>query len=134
MGRFDARFATGAAMRVVAGILLFFPALKAATSLDYRQRVGIYVWGKLGGGLEGAAADIRRLGAGAIVRVYIGPSASWDPSGKNDNTPLYAKVQRPDYQAFLGRFSVVMFTAYDSASFERYKWGHLDSQHLAATK
>ncbi len=134
MGLSEARRATGAALRLAAGILLFFPVARPATLADYQQKVGVYVWGKLGGGLAGAAADLRRLGADRVVRVYIGPSASWDPSGKSDNSPLDVKVQRPDYKAFLAGFRVVMFTAYDSASFERYKWGHLDAQHLSATR
>lgn len=113
---------------------LFFGSLHAATPSDYRQKVGIYVWGKLGGGLEAAAADVKKLGATQVVRVYIGPSASWDPSDKPDNSPLDVKVRRPDYRAFLASFPVVMLTAYDSASFERYKWGPLDAAHLAATR
>jgi hypothetical protein len=85
-----------------------------------------------GGGLEAAAADVKRLGADRVVRVYIGPT--WDPSGKDDNSPLDVKVQRADYRAFLAAFPVVMLTAYDTASLDRYKRGHLDAYHLAATK
>lgn len=106
----------------------------AATPAEYRQHVGVYVWGKLNGGLEKAAADTKRLGADRVVRVYIGPAASWDPAGKTDRSPLDVKVRRADYQAFLAAFPVVMLTAYDSASFEIYKWGRLDAQHLAQTR
>lgn len=88
--------------------------------------------GKARGGLEEAAADVKRLGADRVVRVYIGPT--WDPSGKDDNSPLDVKVQRADYRAFLAGFPVVMLTAYDTAWLDRYKRGHLDAYHLAATK
>jgi hypothetical protein len=113
--------------------LLVVCGLHAASPADYRQRVGVYVWGKTGGGLEAAAADLKRLGADRVVRVYIGPNASWDPQ-PNDDSPLDVKVRRADYRAFLASFPVVMLTAYDSASFEKYKWGSLDRQRLAATK
>ena len=118
----------------LAGIFLLVCHGTAATPAEYRQHVGVYVWGKLSGGLEKAAADIKKLGADRVARVYIGPAASWDPSGKSDNSPLDVKVRRADYQAFLAAFPVVMLTAYDSASFEIFKWGHLDAQHLAATR
>ena len=84
------------------------------------------------GGLENAANDAKHLGADRVVRVYIGPT--WDPSGKDDNSPLDVKVQRADYRAFLAGFPVVMLTAYDAASLDLYKRGHLDAYHLAATK
>src|SRR5260370_3769032 len=113
------------------GLLLFHP-LDAASPAEYRQKVGVYVWGKLGGTLPDAVNDIKRLGADGVVRIYIGPT--WNPSGKNDRSPLDVKVRRADYRAFLATFPVVVLTAYDSASFERYKWGHLDAEHLAATK
>jgi hypothetical protein len=120
--------------RALATALLLLGSLDAASPAEFRQHVGVYVWGKLGSGLEDAAADVQRLGADRVVRVYIGPAASWDPSGKDDNSPLDVKVERADYRAFLAKFSVVMLTAYDSASFEKYKWGHLDAEHLAATR
>ena len=120
--------------RVVASALLFLCSLPAATPAEFRQHVGVYVWGKLGGTLEDAAADAKQLGADRVARVYIGPSASWDPSGKEDSSPLDVKVQRADYRVFLAAFPTVMLTAYDSANFEKYKWGHLDAEHLAATK
>src|ERR1017187_6428226 len=119
-----------------AGFLAGVPALvfclHAATPADYRQKLGVYVWGKLAGGLPAAVADVKRLGAGGCVRVAIGPS--WDPSGKNGNSPLDVKIRRADYRALLAAFSVVMLTAYDSASSEKYKWGRLDAQHLAASR
>jgi len=121
-------------LRSLVSAVLLAGSLNAATPADYRQRVGVYVWGKLGGDLQAAAADVKRLGADQATRVYIGPAASWDPSGKDDNSPLDVKVRRADYHAFLVAFPVVMLTAYDSASFEKYKWGHLDAGHLTATR
>ncbi|HEY1241604.1 MAG TPA: hypothetical protein VGF16_13655 [Bryobacteraceae bacterium] len=120
--------------RVLAGAVLLVSGLPAATSHDYKEKVGVYVWGKLGGGLDAAAADIKRLGADHVVRVYIGPGSLWDPTGKTDNTPLDVKVSRADYRAFLSQFPVVMLTAYDSASWDRYKKQRLDASHLAATR
>ncbi len=122
------------AVRALAGALLLVCGLHAATPADYRERVGVYVWGKLAGGLETAAADIQRLGADRAVRVSIGPGTSWDPLDTKDNSALDVKVRRADYRAFLAAFPVVMLTAYDSASSEKYKWGRLDGQHLAATR
>jgi len=120
--------------RCLAGALLLFSNLPAATPVEYRQKVGVYVWGKLGKDLETAASDVKRLGADRAARVYIGPAASWDPSGKNDNSPLDVKARRADYHAFFAAFPVVMVTAYDSASFDKYKRERLDAPHLAATK
>ena len=118
----------------LAGGLVLLCGLQAATPNDYREHVGVYVWGKLGGGLDAAAADAKRLGADRVVRVYIGPGALWDPVQKADDSPLDVKVRRADYRAFLAAFPVVMLTTYDRASFERYKNERLDAQHLAATK
>jgi hypothetical protein len=119
-----------------AALLVF--QLAAVTPADYRQHVGVYVWGQLrhtpAGGLEQAAADLKRLGADGVVRVYIGPGVLWDPSGAPDNSPLDVKVRRPDYRAFLAAFPVVMLTAYDSASYDKYKKGRLDPRQLAATQ
>jgi len=120
--------------RLLAGALLLCGSLPAANPLEYRQKVGVYVWGKLGNDLETAATDVKRLGADRAVRVYIGPAASWDPSGKNDNSPLDVKVRRSDYHNFLAAFPVVMLTAYDTASFDKYKKERLDAGHLAATR
>lgn len=120
--------------RLVTGVLLLVSSLPAAASRDYKEKVGVYVWGKMGGGLDAAAADIKRLGADHVVRVYIGPGALWDPAGKTDNSPLDVKVNRPDYRAFLAQFPVVMLTAYDSESWNAYKRERLDAAHLAATR
>jgi len=120
--------------RVVAAALLLLCGLSAAARRDYRDKVGVYVWGKTGGGLAAAAADIKRLGADRVVRVYIGPGASWDIQGKMDTAPLDVKVKRGDYRQFLAAFPVVMLTAYDSASWDLYKKQRLDEKHLAATK
>jgi hypothetical protein len=114
----------------VAACLAF--TLDAATPADFRQKLGVYVWGKLAAGLPAAVADVKRLGAVGCVRVAIGPT--WDPSGKNDASPLDVKIRRPDYRALLAAFPVVMLTAYDAASSERYKHGRLDAPHLAATR
>ena len=130
----EVRLAGGSAARWLASALLLLCSLHGATPADYRQKVGVYVWGRLAGGLEEAAADAKGLGSDGVARVSIGPATSWDPADPNDNTPLDVKVRRADYRAFLAAFPVVMLTAYDSASFEKYKWGHLDAQHLAATR
>jgi hypothetical protein len=114
-------------------ILLIGTAGRAATPADFRQKVGVYVWGALAAGLPAAAEDTKRLGADQAVRVFIGPGSSWDPANKNDNSPLDVKARRADYHAFLAAFPVVMLTAYDAASSERYKWAPLDAAHLAAT-
>jgi len=134
MIRSEVRFARSSAARAPAGALLLLYSLHAATPADYRQKVGVYVWGKLAGGLEVAAADARALGTDNAARVSIGPAISWDPADPHDNSPLDVKVNRPDYRAFLAAFPVVMLTAYDSVSFEKYKWGHLDAEHLAGTR
>jgi hypothetical protein len=109
----------------------------AATPQGYREHVGMYVWGQLRGGpagLEQAAADIKRLGADRVVRVYIGPGALWDPSGARDNAPLDVKARRADYRAFLAAFPTVMLTAYDAASYDKYKQGKLGARQLALTR
>ena len=119
---------------MIAAMLLLGSSAGAASPAEYRERVGVYVWGQLRGGLEEAAADLQRVGADHVTRVYIGPGKLWDPSGTPDKLPLDVKARRADYHAFLAAFPVVMLTAYDSASFEQYKNGRLDAQHLAATK
>ena len=124
--------------RVIAGavvcLALVVARLHAASPADFRQRVGIYVWGTLASGLTTAATDVKRLGADQVVRVYIGPGAWWDPAGKNDNSPLDVKVRRADYHEFLVGFPVVMLTAYDAASFGRYKTGRMDAARRVETK
>jgi hypothetical protein len=47
---------SGVVLRTWAGTLLVVTSLHAATSRDYRDQVGVYVWGKLAGGLESATA------------------------------------------------------------------------------
>ena len=74
--------------RAIAVALLPACTLAVGQVRDYRDRVGIYVWGRLAGGLENAAADVKSLGADRVVRVAIGPSRSWDPAGQADNSPL----------------------------------------------
>jgi len=119
-----------AARLAAAGMLIL--TLDAATPADYRREVGVYVWGKLAGGLAAAVADAKRLGAAGCVRVAIGPT--WDPSGKTDASPLDVKIRRADYRALLAAFPTVMLTAYDAASAEKYKFGRLDGQRLAAVR
>jgi hypothetical protein len=119
---------------MIAALVLLVSNAGAATPTEYRERVGVYVWGQLRGGLEQAARDLKQVGADQVTRVYIGPAKLWDPSGGADDSPLDVKARRADYRAFLAAFAVVMLTAYDSASFEQYKKGRLDAQHLAATK
>jgi|GEM_PF-2454427 len=112
----------------------FSAALHAATPAEYRQKVGVYVWGRVASGLAGAAADVKRLGADQVVRVFIGPGAQWDPPGQPANEPLDVKLQRLDYREFIDSFPVVMITAYDVASFARYKEAPLDQETLTRTR
>jgi len=121
-------------VRALAALLGFASCLAAARPAEYRDQVGMYVWGNLASGLDAAAQDVKRLGANHVVRVYIGPAALWDPSDKRDNSPLDVKVRRRDYRKFLAAFPVVMLTAYDQASYEHYKNDKPDAQHLAATR
>ena len=114
----------------LADALLLLSNFPAATPVEYRQKVAVYVWGNLGKDLETAAGDVQRLGA---VRVDKGPAAFWDCSGKNDNSLLDVKARRAVYHTFPAAFSVVMLTTYDSASFDKYKHERLDAPHLAAT-
>lgn len=118
--------------RIVAAAAALVFALHAATPADYRREVGVYVWGKLAAGLPAAVADVKRLGAAGCVRVAIGPT--WDPTGKADASPLDVKIHRADYRALLAAFPVVMLTAYDAASSEKYKYGRLDAPRLAAVR
>jgi hypothetical protein len=118
--------------RLFAAVAALAFTLDAATPADFRQRLGVYVWGKLAAGLPAAVADVKRLGAIGCVRVAIGPT--WDPSGKTDASPLDVKIRRADYRALLAAFPVVMLTAYDSASSGKYKSGRLDAPQLAATR
>ncbi|HLI86706.1 MAG TPA: hypothetical protein VKV17_22565 [Bryobacteraceae bacterium] len=124
--------------RSLAAAALVIFRLAGATPAEYRQHVGIYVWGQLrqtpAGALEQAASDVKRLGADRVVRVYIGPGALWDPADARDNSPLDVKVRRADYRAFVAAFPVVMLTAYDTASYGKYKNGRLDARQLAATR
>jgi hypothetical protein len=119
--------------RLAAFLLLAACGLHAATPAEFHRKVGVYVWGALASDLAAASADVKRLGADQAVRVYIGPGAWWDPSDPSDNSPLDVKVRRADYREFLAGFPVVMLTAYDVASFGRYKTGRVDAEHLAAT-
>jgi hypothetical protein len=114
-------------------VLVLCANAQAATPADYRERVGVYVWGAMASGLKAAAADVKKLGADGAARVYIGPGASWDPLDKSDNSPLDVKVRRADYREFLAAFPVVMLTAYDAASSSAFKSSRLDRKHLAAT-
>ena len=117
------------------GCLAFLGScLPAASTADYKDRVGVYVWGTLASGLPSAAVDLKRLGADRVVRVYIGPGTSWDPADNNDNSPLDVKIRRKDYREFLAAFPVVMLTAYDGASFGRYKAARMDAARLAEVR
>jgi hypothetical protein len=108
--------------------------LAAAPPPNYRQRLGVYVWGKLSGGLEKAAIDAKILGLDRAVRVYIGPGELWDPVDPADNSPLDVKVKRSDYKTFLSSFPLVMITAYDAANYKNYKLRDLTTAELAATR
>jgi hypothetical protein len=124
------------AIRSVAPALLCALALagslRAAGPADYRQRVGVYVWGKMAGGLEAAVTDIKRLGATGAVRVAMTPT--WDPTGKIDKSPLDVRIRRADYRALLAAFPVVMLTAYDSVTNDRYKRVRLTAAQLASAR
>ena len=50
----------------LAGALLLLSSLPAATPVEYRQKVGVYVWGKLGKDLDTAAGAVKRLGADRV--------------------------------------------------------------------
>lgn len=117
----------------LAGILLAGASLRAATPAEIRQRVGIYVWGAMPSDLRAAAVDVKQLGADQAVRVYIGPGSAWDPLDRKDDSPLDVKARRADYREFLRAFPVVMLTAYDTASFDRYKGARLNAAQLERT-
>lgn len=119
--------------------LALCPLAQAAAPRQYQAKIGMYVWGDLAAqagqdALATAAQDAEALGFNQAIRVYIGPGTFWDPTYKTDNRPLDVKVQRPDYQQLLARFPVVMLTAYDAASFSRYKYEPLSPDLLAQVK
>jgi hypothetical protein len=118
----------------VAAVVLVCPLLEAAVRIDYKSRLGTYVWGSLAGGLPAAIEDSRRLGFDRAIRVYIGPGRLWDAIDASDNRPLDLKVQRPDYLHLLDTFPVVMFTAYDAAADGEYKAGQLGAAALEQVK
>ena len=105
------------------------------TPSDVRDRLGIYVWGKLAESadplvaaiadpLVAAIEDVKSIGANKATRTSMGPY--WDPRGANAREsqflPLYQKMHRADYWEFFNSFPVVMITAYDVASFSaRYR-------------
>jgi len=100
-------------------------ALRCATAGDIRQRVGIYIWGRVPD-LPGAVLDAKRLGADQVVRTFIGPWSDNPPFG-TDLRPLREKALSPDYQSVFRNFRVVMLTAYDSVSYQR-EYGAIPSE------
>ena len=98
--------------------LLALPAVsRAATPEQIRQRLGIYIWGRVPD-LAAAASDAARLGTRNAVRVFIGPWSD-NPPYKIDLRPLAQKLTAPGYRKIFRDFPVIMLTAYDSFSYAR---------------
>src|SRR4051794_33603739 len=85
----------------------------AASQADLRQRVGIYIWGRVPD-LTMAVADAQRLGASRAVRAFIGPWSDTPPYATDLRT-LRQKLTLPENQELFNKFQVVMLTSYDSA-------------------
>ena len=98
--------------------LLALPSIsRAATPEQIRQRLGVYIWGRVPD-LAAASTDATRLGTRNAVRVFIGPWSD-NPPYKIDLRPLAHKLTAPGYQNLFRDFPVVMLTAYDSVSYAR---------------
>ena len=92
--------------------LLASPAVsRAATPEQIRQRLGVYIWGRVPD-LAAASTDAARLGTRNAVRVFIGPWSD-NPPYKIDLRPLAQKLRSPGYQKIFRDFPVIMLTAYD---------------------
>lgn len=89
----------------------------AATAAEMRQRVGIYIWGRVPD-LATAASDAQRLGANQAIRAFIGPWSDTPPY-TTDLRSLRQKLTLPGYQTLFTKFHVIMLTAYDSASYAK---------------
>jgi hypothetical protein len=121
----------GAAL--LASLCALLPLCRAATPAQYRQHVGIYIWGQLASDLARATEDAKRLGADQVARTFIGPRSGWDSAAKYDGIPLDVKARSAEYHQFFAAFPVEMLTAYDAASYEQYKQTRLASAQLART-
>src|SRR5690242_1467259 len=89
-----------------------------ATSMaEVRQRVGVYIWGRVPD-LTVAVADAQRLGATDAVRAFIGPWSDTPPY-PTDLRTLRQKLTLPGYQELFSKYKVIMLTAYDSASYSK---------------
>jgi hypothetical protein len=98
-------------------LLALPPVSRAATPEQIRQRLGVYIWGRVPD-LAAAASDARRLGTHNAVRAFIGPWSD-NPPYKIDLRPLARKLSAPGYQKIFRDFPVIMLTAYDSFSYAR---------------
>src|SRR4051812_47008978 len=68
----------------------------AASISEVRQRVGLYIWGRVPD-LAVAVADAQRLGARNAVRAFIGPWSDTPPY-PTDLRTLREKITLPGYQ------------------------------------
>lgn len=109
---------------LVAACLLVATLAAAATPEEIRERVGVYIWGQVPD-LSAAVEDARSLGARRVVRAFIGPWSDTPPY-HDDTRPLALKLRDPGYQKLIREYAVIMFTAYDSYSYER-EYGEADS-------
>ena len=104
--------------------LTFASASHAATPEQIRQRLGIYIWGRVPD-LAAAASDAERLGMRNAIRAFIGPWSD-NPPYQTDLRPLDQKLHSPGYQKLFRDFPVIMLTAYDSFSYAR-EYGSVSS-------
>jgi hypothetical protein len=95
----------------------FRESAPAASVADIRQRVGIYIWGRVPD-LTVAVADAQRLGATNAVRAFIGPWSDTPPYSTDLRT-LREKLMLPGYEELFSKYKVIMLTAYDSASYAK---------------
>jgi hypothetical protein len=100
-------------------VTLFTPSavLPPTSSEIIRQRVGVYVWGRVPD-LSAAILDVQRIGADRVVRTFIGPWSDTPPY-EDDLRPLDEKATSPAFQAMFRAFPVTVLTAYDSFSYGR---------------
>lgn len=100
------------------------PCAAAATPGQIRDQVGIYIWGNVPD-LASAVEDARSTGADHVVRAFIGPWSDTPPF-HDDTRPLATKLRDSGYQKLIREYAVVMFTAYDSYSYQR-EYGEADT-------
>jgi hypothetical protein len=118
------------ALACFACLLALPPVSRAATPEQIRQRLGIYIWGRVPD-LVAAASDAARLGTRNAVRAFIGPWSD-NPPYRIDLRPLAQKLRSPGYQKIFQDFPVITLTAYDSVSYAR-EYGAVSSAKDAAT-